>query len=45
MKGRPKLTWVNEIQSMMVRKEQIEEDWEDSDNWRIFFELDIDAGK
>jgi hypothetical protein len=33
--GRPKLIWMDWVQSMMVQKGLREEAWEDRDNWRL----------
>ena len=33
-RGRPKLTWAEEIRGLMEEKELMEEDWNDRDNWR-----------
>jgi hypothetical protein len=33
-RGRPKLTWVDGIRELMGQKGLVEEDWNDSDEWR-----------
>ena len=33
-RGRPKLTWAQEIRGLMEEKGLMEEDWNDRDNWR-----------
>ena len=33
-RGRPKLTWAEEIRGLMEEKGLMEEDWNDRDNWR-----------
>ena len=33
-RGRPKLTWVEGIRGLMGEKGLVEEDWNDSGNWR-----------
>jgi hypothetical protein len=33
-RGRPKLTWVEEIRGLMGEKGLVEEDWNDRHNWR-----------
>jgi hypothetical protein len=33
-RGRPKLTWVEEIRGLMGGKGFMEEDWNDRGNWR-----------
>ena len=33
-RGRPKLTWAEEIRGVMEEKVLKEEDWNDRDNWR-----------
>ena len=33
-RGRPKLTWAEEIRGLMEEKELMEEDWNDRDKWK-----------
>ena len=33
-RGRPKLTWAEEIRGLMEEKGLMEEDWNDGENWR-----------
>jgi len=33
-RGRPKLTWAEEIRGLMVEKVLMEKDWNDRRNWR-----------
>ena len=33
-RGRPKLTWVEEIRGLMEEKGLMEEDWNDGDKWK-----------
>ena len=33
-RGRPKLTWAEEIRELMEEKGLMEEDWNDRENWR-----------
>jgi hypothetical protein len=33
-RGRPKLTWAEEIRGLMGEKGLVEEDWNDVHNWR-----------
>ena len=33
-RGRPKVTWAEEIRGLMEEKGLMEEDWSDRDNWR-----------
>jgi len=33
-RGRPKLTWAEEIRGLMEEKELMEKDWNDRDKWK-----------
>ena len=45
-RGRPKLTWAEEISGLMEEKELMEEDWNDRDNWRKnIYNCEMGAGR
>ena len=44
-RGRPKLTWAEEIRGLMEEKGLMEEDWNDRDNWKKKYNCQMGAGR